>query len=71
MAMKPIGSFVGDGTPPRAGGKETSYGPLRAILNPEAVQNVGRREASYRTAGRLGEEIRSSEVSFRDRGVVE
>ena len=27
MAMKPIGSFVGDGTPPRAGGKETSYGP--------------------------------------------
>ena len=35
MAMKPIGSFVGDGTPPRAGGKETSYGPLRAILNPE------------------------------------
>ena len=27
MAMKPIGSFVGDGAPPRAGGKETSYGP--------------------------------------------
>ena len=36
-----------------------------------AVQNAGRREASYRTAGRLGEEIRSSEVSFRDPGVVE
>ena len=36
-----------------------------------AVQSVGRREASDRTAGRLGEEIRSWEVSFRDPGVVE
>jgi hypothetical protein len=44
---------------------------LRAILNPERCKTFGRREASYRTAGRLGEEIRSSEVSIRDPGVVE
>ena len=36
-----------------------------------AVQNVDRREASYRTAGGLGEEIRISKVSFRGQGIVE